>query len=141
MKILLINGPNLNLLGKREIDIYGNKTINDIENLIKKKFNEKANITFYQSNNEGDIINYIQKAYKDSYEAIIINAGAYTHTSIAILDALNIFNGKIIEIHISNIYRRENFRHKSYISKRADAIIIGLGIYGYLLAVDYLINN
>ncbi|CEL12466.1 3-dehydroquinate dehydratase [Candidatus Portiera aleyrodidarum] len=141
MKIFLINGPNLNYLGNRQNNIYGFNTLNDIENLlIKKAIKFKIEIECYHSNHEGYIIDTIQRAY-NKCNAIIINAGGYSHTSISILDALNIFKGKIIEVHISNIYKREKFRKKSYISIRANAVISGLGIYGYISALNYLIKE
>ena len=129
--ILLINGPNLNLLGEREKDKYGNITYDE----IKKKclsFSKEHNInlTFFQSNVEGEIVNEIQNARKKQH-CVIINAGGYTHTSVAIHDALKILNIPIIELHITNIYKREDFRHKSLISKAASGIICGLGTQGY----------
>ncbi|CAA3706951.1 3-dehydroquinate dehydratase [Candidatus Portiera aleyrodidarum] len=140
MKIFLINGPNLNFLGQRQTNIYGFNTLTDIETfLIKKAKNLKVKLECYHSNYEGHIIDIIHRAYNNC-NSIIINAGAYSHTSITILDALNIFNGTIIEVHISNIYNRETFRHKSFISKRANAVISGLGVYGYISALNYLIK-
>ena len=132
-KILVINGPNLNLLGTREPDIYGKKTLNDIEEECKKEF-KNIKIIFTQSNSESEIIELIHNT--EEYCGIIINAGALTHTSIGILDALNMYNNPIIEIHITNVYSRESFRHKSYISPVATGIIAGLGINSYLLAID-----
>lgn len=142
MKIFLINGPNLNFLGKRQTNIYGFNTLTDIETLlIKKAKNFKVKLECYHSNHEGYIIDIIQRAYYNNCNSIIINAGAYSHTSISILDALNIFHGTIIEVHISNIYNRETFRHKSYISIRANAVISGMGVYGYISALNYLIKG
>ena len=135
-KLYILNGPNLNLLGTREPEKYGGSSIEDIKNSCQKKCNTyNLNLHFFQSNFEGDLIEEIHKANNDAY-GIIINAGALTHTSIGILDALNMYNGPIIEIHITNIYSRESFRHKSYISPVATGIIAGLGINSYLLAID-----
>ena len=134
-KIFIINGPNLNLLGKREPEHYGNKTLNDIkENCMKYVAKKNIELIFEQSNDESVIIEMIQTA-SDS-DGIIINAGAYTHTSIAIHDALKSSNSPAIEVHLSNIHKREEFRHKSYISGVVDGIIIGLGDQGYILAID-----
>ena len=134
--LYILNGPNLNLLGKREPEKYGGSSIEDIKNLCEKKCSAyNLNLHFFQSNFEGDLIEEIHKANNDAC-GIIINAGALTHTSIGILDALNMYNNPIIEIHITNIYSRESFRHKSYISPVATGIIAGLGINSYLLAID-----
>ncbi|AFQ24160.1 type II 3-dehydroquinate dehydratase [Candidatus Portiera aleyrodidarum] len=142
MKIFLINGPNLNYLGKRQTNIYGYNTLQDIERfMIKKAKRFNVNLECYQSNHEGYIIDIVHRAYYINCNSIIINAGAYSHTSIPILDALTLFNGLIIEVHISNIYNREVFRHTSFISKRANAIISGLGVYGYISALNYLIKS
>jgi len=139
-KISIINGPNLNLLGEREKSVYGSEKIIDIEKRcqdLSKKIN--IDIDFFQSNVEGEIINYIQ-GIRNSHNGIIINAGAYTHTSVGIHDALKILKIPIIEVHMSNIYRREEFRHKSLISYVADAIICGLGSEVYLLAIQSMKN-
>tara|TARA_B100000674_G_scaffold311244_1_gene258615 strand:- start:64 stop:510 length:447 start_codon:yes stop_codon:yes gene_type:complete len=133
--ILIINGPNLNLLGEREKDKYGNTSLEE----IKKKCssfseNHNINLTFFQSNVEGEIVNEIQKARKNQ-NCLIINAGGYTHTSVAIHDALKILNIPIIELHITNIHKREEFRHKSLISNVANGIICGFGTEGYTLAL------
>ena len=143
-KIYIINGPNLNKLGTREPDKYGTLKLQELENICKKKCEEYYfNCTFFQSNIEGEIVNIIHDAIDEEINAIIINAAAYTHTSIAILDALKMFKGNIIEIHITNIHSREEFRHHSYISKVAKGIIAGFGKESYLLAIDYLykVNN
>ena len=138
--ILVINGPNLNLLGKREPNIYGNKKLEDIENnLIKLGKKNLYDIDCVQSNYEGKLIEIIQNASR-SHSGIIINAGGYSHTSIALMDALKFFNKPIIEVHMSNIYRRENFRHESYISKVANGCICGFGDLGYELAVYCIIK-
>ena len=134
-KIIIINGPNLNLLGEREQSQYGSVTFNS----LKKKCIEKANqlkidLEFFQSNIEGDIVGKIQEARKN-FDGMIINAAGYTHTSVAIRDALDIFKKPIIELHISNIYKREEFRHKSLISNIVTGGIVGLGSDGYILAI------
>ena len=134
-KILVINGPNLNLLGTREKEKYGQSTLEDIKNKCESHAKKTGTmIKFEQSNVEGEIVNIIQDA-KKKYDGIVINAGGYTHTSVAIRDALSIFKKPIIEIHISNIYKREEFRHKSLISGIVTGGIFGLGSYGYILAI------
>jgi 3-dehydroquinate dehydratase-2 len=135
-KIVVINGPNLNLLGEREKDKYGNITLD----AVKKEclnFANKNNIelTFFQSNIEGEIVNSIQDS-RNSYSGLIINAGGYTHTSVAIHDALKVLKIPIIELHITNIYNREEFRHKSLISKIATSVICGFGTKGYIMALE-----
>ena len=137
-KIIIINGPNLNLLGEREKDKYGNVTLKQIE-MECKKFAKKNNIiiTFKQSNIEGKIIDYIQESRK-KFDGLIINAAGYTHTSVAIRDALMILTIPIIELHITNIYNREKFRHKSLLSKAARSVICGFGTQGYILALEGL---
>ncbi|MBT4108523.1 MAG: type II 3-dehydroquinate dehydratase [Pelagibacterales bacterium] len=138
--ILVINGPNLNLLGKREPNIYGNKKLEDIENnLIKLGKKNLYDIECIQSNYEGKLIEIIQNASR-FHSGIIINAGGYSHTSIALMDALKFFNKPIIEVHMSNIYIRENFRHESYISRVANGCICGFGDLGYELAVYSIIK-
>ncbi|MTI40077.1 type II 3-dehydroquinate dehydratase [Fulvivirga lutimaris] len=139
MKILIINGPNLNLLGTREPDIYGDKSFQSFFETIKSNFNE-IDLEYYQSNVEGEIINKLHEA-GFSYDGIILNAGGYTHTSVAISDAIAAIKTDVVEIHISNIYKREEFRHKSIISKECIGMISGLGLEGYLLAITYLINR
>ena len=131
-KILIINGPNLNLLGDREPEIYGNKSLKDIENECKDEFS-KLELFFYQSNSESEIIEYIHSS--SDFSALIINAGAFTHTSIAIHDALKAVKIPKIEVHISNIYSREEFRKKSFISPVVDGIIAGFGTSVYKLAI------
>ncbi len=136
IKIIILNGPNLNLLGEREKNQYGTKTLKDIE-ISCKKFAEKnqVNADFFQSNIEGELVEKIQQC-RDSHNGLIINAGGYTHTSVAIHDALKIIKIPIIELHISNIYNREEFRHKSLISKVANGIICGFGPEGYEMAIS-----
>ena len=139
-KILIVNGPNLNLLGKREPEIYGKKTLKDIEAECKKESKKnRIEVSFFQSNSEGEIIEKLQNS--DNYDGIIINAGAFTHTSIAIHDALKVINIPKIEVHISNIYKREDFRKNSFISSVVDGIIAGFGTNVYLLAIKSLTNE
>ena len=140
-KVLVINGPNLNLLGKREIEIYGKESLKDIE-INTKKFAENNNLelSFKQSNEESEIINLIQDCLDGAYKGLIINAGAYTHTSVAIFDALKAIKIPIIEIHLSNINKREEFRKKSFISEVANGVIFGFGSYGYILGVMAMKN-
>jgi 3-dehydroquinate dehydratase II len=136
--VLILNGPNLNLLGKRQPEIYGSATLADVEADCRKLAAElKLDVSFKQSNAEHQLIDWIQEAREKS-AAIIINAGALTHTSIAVFDALNAFDGPVIEVHISNIHKREAFRHHSFISARADGVIVGCGVEGYLLALRRL---
>lgn len=139
MKIFCINGPNLNLLGTREPHIYGAMTLADIEGEMRGEAARLGHeIGFFQSNHEGDIVDRIQTLKADGVDALVINAGAYTHTSVAIHDALKSFSGTIIELHISNPMARESFRHTSYIAPVATASICGLGWRGYIYAVRAL---
>ena len=134
-KIIIINGPNLNLLGEREQSQYGSTTFKELEEKCLKKSKEIGlEVKFTQSNLEGEIVNIIQKARKE-YKGMIINAAGFTHTSVAIRDALSLFKKPLIELHISNIYKREKFRHKSLISDIATGGIFGLGTEGYILAI------
>ena len=139
-KIIILNGPNLNLLGEREKEKYGNISLKDIENSCKE-FAKKNNIdlSLFQSNVEGELIEEIQKARKE-HQGLIINAGGYTHTSVAIHDALEILKIPIIELHITNIYNREEFRHKSLISKIATSVLCGFGTDGYIMALQAMKN-
>lgn len=135
-KILIINGPNLNLLGQREQSQYGNKDYIYLTEICSKKAKElNLDLDIKQSNIEGEIVNLIQNSV-DNYDGIIINAAAYSHTSVAIRDALDVFRKPKIEVHISNIYKREEFRHKSMISGVVTGIICGLGVNGYILAIN-----
>ena len=137
-KILILNGPNLNMLGKREPEIYGTQKLNDIENLCRDKGNNLGfEIDFKQSNNEEKIINWIQESI-DEYDGLIINAAAFTHTSLAIHDALKLLSFPIIEVHLSDPKKREEFRHFSYIEAIAESVISGHGAEGYTLALDKL---
>ena len=135
-KIIILNGPNLNLLGEREKNQYGSFTLSEIEKNCEK-FASKNNliISFYQSNIEGEIVEKIQNSRKDQ-NGLIINAGGYTHTSVAIHDALKIIKFPIIELHITNIYNREDFRNKSLISNVAKGVICGFGVHGYIMALE-----
>jgi 3-dehydroquinate dehydratase-2 len=133
--LLLLNGPNLNLLGQRQPEIYGRDTLADVEARCRDAAAKHGlTLTALQSNHEGALVDAVQAA-RGAQDGIIINPGAYSHTSIALLDALNAFEGKVIEVHISNIHKREAFRHHSYVSLRADGVIAGCGVQGYELAV------
>ncbi|MDK1378236.1 MULTISPECIES: type II 3-dehydroquinate dehydratase [unclassified Sinorhizobium] len=133
--IYVLNGPNLNLLGKRQPHIYGSKTLEDIEREVRALAAELGHeIRFHQSNREYELIDWIHEA-REHADAIVINPAAFTHTSVALLDALNAFEGPVIEIHISNVHQRESFRHHSYISSRANGIVVGMGTAGYLVAL------
>ncbi len=133
MKILLINGPNLNLLGKREPGIYGNQTFEEYFTALQNQFSE-IELSYFQSNIEGELITKIQEA-DDSFDGIILNAAAYTHTSIGIGDAIKAIQTPVIEVHISNTFGREEFRHQSYISPNAKGVILGFGMQSYELAI------
>jgi 3-dehydroquinate dehydratase-2 len=134
--IYVLNGPNLNLLGKRQPEIYGHETMADVEAAcLSQAESYGLAVRFLQSNAEHQLIDWIHEAREDG-AAVIINPGAYTHTSIAILDALNTFEGPVMEVHISNVHKREEFRRHSYVSLRADGVIAGCGTQGYLLAID-----
>jgi 3-dehydroquinate dehydratase II len=134
--VLILNGPNLNMLGSREPEIYGRETLADVEKKCAAHAKSlKLKLQFFQSNSEGEIITRIQQAMKDS-SGVIINAGALTHTSVAIMDALSMLKMPIIEVHLSNIYKREAFRHHSYVSGIATGVICGLGPDGYLFALS-----
>ena len=136
LKIQIINGPNLNLLGKREPDIYGHLTLDEIKKEVDNPCQpKKITADFYQSNIEGELVGKIQEI-SGSVDGLIINAAAFTHTSVAILDALNTLTIPKIEVHISNVFAREEFRHKSMISKSVNGIICGFGLNSYILAVD-----
>ena len=140
-KVLVLHGPNLNLLGTREPEIYGYETLEDINNtLYEKAALNDWDIKALQSNHEGVLIDAIHAAREDGTAAIIINPAAYTHTSVALLDALNAFAGKVIEVHLSNVHKREAFRHHSYVSLRADGVIAGLGSQGYVAALEAVIR-
>ncbi|MEM1266730.1 MAG: type II 3-dehydroquinate dehydratase [Pseudomonadota bacterium] len=135
--VFLLNGPNLNLLGLREPEIYGHATLADAEAAARAALAPEHTLEARQSNHEGMLVDWIQEA-RDIAAGIVINPGAYSHTSIAIYDALSAFAGPVIEVHVSNIHRREPFRHMSYVSRRADGVIAGLGIEGYEAAMRRL---
>ena len=138
MEILIINGPNLNLLGTREPEVYGKLSFEEYFASLKDKFS-MVDLDYFQSNHEGALIDKIhEKGF--SIDGIILNAGAYTHTSIAIADAIAAIQTPVLEVHISNVHAREAFRHHSYLSKNCVGSIIGLGLYGYDLAINYFLN-
>ena len=140
-KIYVLNGPNLNLLGDREPDIYGNVSLKDIEKSLSNYGKENnSEIYFKQTNHEGELIEFVHEASKKA-NAIIINPAGYSHTSVALLDALLTVKIPIIEVHISNIFKREDFRHNSYVSKAAIGVISGLGIEGYLYTLKFLLDE
>jgi len=139
MKICIINGPNLNLLGKRETSIYGEKSFIDYLNDLIKKYPE-IKLSYFQSNIEGEIINKLQEV-GFSYDGIILNAAAYTHTSIGIGDAIRTIEAPVIEVHISNVTKRELFRHNSYIAPNSKGVILGFGLDSYRLAIEAFINS
>jgi 3-dehydroquinate dehydratase II len=138
--ILVLNGPNLNMLGLRQPEVYGSATLADVESQCRALAKDlKVSLRFAQSNSEAELIGWIHDARKTA-SAIIINPGAFSHTSIAILDALNTFEGPVLEVHISNIHKRESFRHHSYVSHRADGVIAGCGVEGYQLALRRVVS-
>lgn len=139
MRIIIINGPNLNLLGKREPDVYGNTSFESFFSTLKTNFNQ-IDLHYFQSNIEGELISKIQEADAE-FDAIILNAAAYTHTSIGIGDAVKAIAIPVIEVHISNTFARESFRHQSYIAPNAKGIIVGFGMQSYTLAIQSLINK
>lgn len=134
MKILILNGPNLNLLGKREPEVYGNQTFEEYFKVLQSKFAD-VNLEYYQSNIEGEIISKIQEV-GFSYDAIVLNAASYTHTSVGIGDAVKAIETPVVEVHISNTHKREDFRHVSYISSGAKGVILGFGFQSYDLAIQ-----
>lgn len=136
--IYFLNGPNLNLLGQREPDVYGRTSLADVEGACRALGAELGlEITFKQSNHEGQIVDWVQEA-RGTAAGIVINPAALTHTSVAVLDALNSFDGPVIELHISQVHKREAFRHHSYVSQRADAVMAGFGVHGYELALRHM---
>jgi 3-dehydroquinate dehydratase-2 len=139
MKIVIINGPNLNLLGKRETEIYGTDSFEEYLEKIKRLY-PKVELEYFQSNSEGAIIDYIQKKGFES-RGIILNAGAFTHTSIAIADAIASISAPVIEVHISNVYKREEYRHHSCLAAKCTGIIAGFGLESYRLAVEFFTNT
>lgn len=140
--VLVLHGPNLNLLGSREPDVYGHDTLADIdERLQALAHKHQSNCLSFQSNHEGKLVDRIQAAGRDGTDFIIINAAAYTHTSVAIPDALAAVAIPFIEVHLSNVYKREPFRHHSFLSQTARGVIVGLGSYGYMAALRYALDN
>lgn len=139
MKIIIINGPNLNLLGKRENDIYGDETFNDFFERLQKKF-PNVTLSQFQSNVEGELIDKLQEVGY-GYDGIILNAAAYTHTSIGIADAVRAIKTPVVEVHISNTFSREEFRHKSFISPNAKGVIVGFGLQSYELALQSFLSS
>lgn len=138
-RIQIINGPNLNLLGKREPGIYGHTTFEEWFQAAKKRFPD-TELSYYQSNVEGEIINKLHETGFE-FDGIILNAGAYTHTSVAIGDAIKAINTPVVEVHISNVYAREEFRQKSFISPVAVGLLTGFGLEGYAMAIDFLLSR
>ena len=142
MKILVLNGPNLNMLGIREPEIYGASTYKDLIALIEKHCSDSGiEVNCLQSNHEGDLVDYIQQAYFDKVDGIVINPGAYTHTSVALLDALKAVQIPAVEVHISKVNEREDFRQISYVSYYCSKTITGKGFDGYIEAIDFLVQN
>jgi 3-dehydroquinate dehydratase II len=139
MKIQIINGPNLNLLGKREPSVYGNQSFDEIFGQLKKRFTN-VDLQYYQSNVEGEIINKLHEI-GFSYDGIVLNAGAYTHTSVAIHDAIAAIKTPVAEVHISNVYAREEFRHISLITSKCIGLITGFGMEGYAMAIHYFVTS
>jgi len=139
MKVIIINGPNLNLLGKREPSVYGSETFEDYFKVLQGKFPE-IELTYFQSNIEGEIIDKIHET-GFNFDGIVLNAAAYTHTSVGIADAIKGVETPVVEVHISNVYQRESFRHKSYIAPNAIGIIAGFGLKSYELALRSFLNN
>ena len=138
--IYILNGPNLNLLGQRQPEVYGHESLEDVADACASLAEDLGlTIRFHQSNHEGALVDWVQEA-RTMGAAIIINPGAYSHTSVAILDALLAFDGPVMEVHISNIHKREPFRHHSYVSQRADGVIAGCGTEGYLLALRRIVT-
>ena len=139
LRLIIINGPNLNLLGKREPEIYGEDTFEDFMIHLKGKFvDDEVTLEYYQSNHEGHILDKLHEVGFD-YDGVILNAGALTHTSIAIADAISGIETPVIEVHISNVHKRETFRHHSYVSPVAEGVIVGFGLRGFELAVAYFL--
>lgn len=140
MKILILNGPNLNLLGKREPEIYGSESFEDFFQKLQNRF-PTVELTYYQSNHEGEVIDRIHEVLTEPLDAMVINLGAFTHYSYAIYDALRMIKVPAIEVHISHIYRREEFRHTSVTAPACEGLITGLGKEGYALAIQWLVDT
>jgi 3-dehydroquinate dehydratase II len=141
MTILIINGPNLNLLGKREPHIYGSETFLDYFQTLQRMY-PSVSLEYFQSNHEGALLDKLHEVgFDDTYIGVVLNAGAYTHTSVALGDAIAAIHTPVVEVHISNVHAREAFRHHSYISAKAAGIIVGMGLMGYKLAVEFLLTK
>jgi 3-dehydroquinate dehydratase II len=141
-KILILNGPNLNLLGKREPHIYGNQTFEAYFALLQAEYTEKVALSYFQSNHEGAMLDKIHEVgFDEEYLGIVLNAGAYTHTSIALADAIAGIKTRVVEVHISNVHAREAFRHHSYISAQAAGVIVGMGKIGYNLGIEFFLRS
>ena len=140
-KFAILNGPNLNRLGKREPEIYGSTTLADLEKLLRSEFEGKAQLEFFQSNHEGALIDKIETLADAKFDGLVLNGGAFTHTSVALRDALLGSKLPAVEVHISNIYKREEFRHLSYTAPACLAVITGLGLEGYFAAVRFLLKR
>lgn len=141
MKILILNGPNLNLLGRREPHIYGSATFEDYLEILKKNY-PSVSLEYLQSNHEGVLIDKLHAiGFDENYAGVVLNAGALTHTSVAIGDAIAGIKTPVVEVHISNVHARESFRHHSYISAKAAGIIVGMGLMGYKLAIEFLLTK
>ena len=140
-KIAILNGPNLDRLGKREPEIYGSATLADLESALRAEFGKAATLAFFQSNHEGELIDRIAKLSDEKFDGIVINGGAFTHTSVALRDALLGAHLPTIEVHISNIYKREEFRHTSLTAPACVAVITGLGLEGYHAALRFLLKS
>ncbi len=138
--VLIINGPNLNMLGTREPEVYGKDTLADIEAWTIKKIKSQASTTWFQSNIEGEIVSRIQAAHSENFDALVINPGGYAHTSVAIHDALKILKIPVIEVHLSQVYKREEFRHTLLTAKACSAIMSGLGKQSYYIAIQSLLD-
>ena len=139
LEVIIINGPNLNLLGRREPEIYGEDTFDDFMLHLKGKFvDDDVSLSYFQSNHEGELLDKLHEVGFD-YDGIVLNAGAYTHTSVALADAIKAIKTPVVEVHISNVHQRETFRHHSYISPVAEGVIVGFGLRGYELAVSYFL--
>lgn len=139
--ILILNGPNLNLLGTRQPEVYGHTTLADVEEMCRAHGKQiGVDVTCAQSNHEGELVTLIQQA-RGTHDGIVFNAGAYTHTSIALMDAIKGASATVVELHVSNVHARESFRHKSFISPVALGVIAGFGVHGYILAIDALVAH
>jgi 3-dehydroquinate dehydratase-2 len=139
-KIMIINGPNLNMLGQREPEVYGKESLEDIQLWTNAKIKSRAQLNWFESTVEGEIVGYIQSAHLESYDALVINPGGYSHTSVAIHDALKILKIPVIEVHLSQVYQREEFRHTLLTAKAATAIMSGLGKQSYYVAIQSLLD-